>query len=207
MDNKLIYFGDPLCSWCYGFAPEISKVKEHYADSMDFELVMGGLRPYGTEKMSELKSFLRHHWDEVYQRSGQPFQYNILDKDDFVYDTEPPSRAVLAVKELNPRSEFEFYKRVQKGFYYDNLNTNELDTYLKLLEEFDLDPKRFTELFDSTELKDKTKQSFNYSQQLGVRGFPTTVLQHGEKLFLVANGYAEAKVLIERVEKLMKEPA
>lgn len=205
MKDKIIYFGDPLCSWCYGFGPEISKVIDHYKDSMDFELVMGGLRPYGKEKMSQLKDMLEHHWEEVYKRSGQPFQYEILKNEDFVYDTEPPSRAVLAVKKLDPKLEFPFYKRVQKGFYFDNKNTNELTSYLDWVNEFNLDREEFTRLFESDSLKEETRKSFAYSQQLGVRGFPTTVLQQGENLFLLANGYAESELIIERIEKLEKE--
>lgn len=29
-NNKpaLIYIGDPLCSWCYGIAPELDKLKK-----------------------------------------------------------------------------------------------------------------------------------------------------------------------------------
>lgn len=34
----IIYIGDPLCSWCYAFAPEISEVKEALAN-YDFKLV------------------------------------------------------------------------------------------------------------------------------------------------------------------------
>jgi len=25
--STLIYISDPMCSWCYGFAPEISEIK------------------------------------------------------------------------------------------------------------------------------------------------------------------------------------
>ena len=39
--RKLIYVGDPMCSWCWGFAPEI----ESLADDYPIEVVVGGLRP------------------------------------------------------------------------------------------------------------------------------------------------------------------
>lgn len=112
MKNKIIYFGDPLCSWCYGFGPEITKVADHYKHTFDFELVMGGLRPYGTERMSDLSGMLRHHWKQVHQRSGASFQYDILDHQSFIYDTEPPSRAVVAIKRIAPDEEFSFFKEI-----------------------------------------------------------------------------------------------
>jgi len=45
-DKSIIYIGDPMCSWCYGFGPEISKIKAEFPE-VDFQIVMGGLRPYG----------------------------------------------------------------------------------------------------------------------------------------------------------------
>ena len=41
----LIYFGDPMCSWCYGFSDELNDALNLLSDQVDFELVMGGLRP------------------------------------------------------------------------------------------------------------------------------------------------------------------
>ena len=46
---------------------------------------------------------------------------------------------------------------------------------------------------------------FTYSQELGVRGFPATVLLLNEQLFQVANGYMEADLLIKGIERLMQE--
>ena len=67
-----------MCSWCYGISDELTIVHQHY-DHIPLELVKGGLRPYNTETMSDLKSFLQHHWEEVNKRSGQEFNYGVLD--------------------------------------------------------------------------------------------------------------------------------
>ena len=29
--DTLIYIGDPMCSWCYGFAPEMDKILEAFS--------------------------------------------------------------------------------------------------------------------------------------------------------------------------------
>jgi putative protein-disulfide isomerase len=42
---SLICVGDPMCFWCYGFAPELTAVKEQWQDSLNFEIIVGGLRP------------------------------------------------------------------------------------------------------------------------------------------------------------------
>ena len=206
MNNKIIYFGDPLCSWCYGFAGEITKVVEHYKDDLGLELVMGGLRPFGTEKISELAAMLRHHWEQVHQRSGAAFSYDLLESKSFVYDTEPPSRAVVSMQHLNLPEAFSFYKDVQKAFYFENLNTSLLETYTLLLKGR-TSKKAFEQAFQSKEIKKKTSEMFSYSQQLGVRGFPSTVLLFNDQMYLVANGYMEAQPLIEEIERVIQEGA
>ena len=204
MANKIIYFGDPLCSWCYGFAGEITKVVEHFKSELGFELVMGGLRPFGTEKMSELSQILKHHWEQVHERSGASFRFELLKSKSFIYDTEPPSRAVVAMQHLNPAESFNFYKDIQTAFYYNNQDTNNLETYKSLLEGR-ASKEEFESAYNSEKIKNETKEMFRYSQQLGVRGFPSTVLLLNEQLYLVANGYIESGPLIENIDRLIKE--
>ena len=129
----LIYIGDPMCSWCYGFSPEITKAKEELESTVDFLLIMGGLRPNGTETMADLGDFLKEHWDHVNQRSEMPFNYDILKDESFVYDTEPPCRAVVTMRKLNPKKEFDFFKEVQRAFYYENKNTKDGNTYIEMM--------------------------------------------------------------------------
>ncbi len=201
---KLIYFGDPMCSWCYGFSPEMSKALDSLSKDIDFQLVMGGLRPYNTETMADLGDFLQHHWEDVNKRSGQPFSYEILKDKSFVYDTEPACRAVVLMRELKPASEFDFFKKVQTEFYQENKNTNLTETFSELAEEFGLDKADFAKKFESDEFKEKVKKDFTYSQNVGVRSFPTIVLKNGDDLYLIAQGYVEAETIIEKCEKVLK---
>ncbi len=197
--SKIIYIGDPLCSWCYGFAPEILKVKNHF-DSLHFQLVIGGLRPYNTETMADLGDFLKEHWDQVAERSGQPFNYSILKNKDFVYDTEPPARAVIVMRELNRKAEFEFFKDVQHLFYEDNKNIHDVKVYLPLLEKYEVDPEEFENTFESSWAKMEVKKDFQLAQQMGVKGFPAVVLEHKGRLMLVTNGYADGDKIIKAIE-------
>lgn len=201
--GKLMYFADPMCSWCYGFAPEISKVKLHFQDKLEFHLVMGGLRPFGKETMVHIAEFLRHHWDDVNQRSGQAFRYEILKETDMVYDTEPPSRAVVVMQELKPLSAFAFFEDVQKAFYFENRNMGNLATYTNLAKKYNVKASVFGQSFQDEEIKQKTLERFTYARHLGVSVFPTTVLENNDRLHLLARGYMEAELIIERADKLL----
>jgi putative protein-disulfide isomerase len=201
--SQLIYIGDPMCSWCYGFAPEITKLQNEFEDQLDFKLIVGGLRPYGTETMASLGDFLKHHWEDVYNRSGQPFSYDIIQDTTFIYDTEPACRAVVTVREMNPSIELAFFKDIQTAFYVENKNTNNIDTYITLVKKHKLNETEFATLFNSEEMKKATLADFQLSSQLGATGFPATIIMHEGKTYTIARGYAKAEDIREQILKII----
>ena len=197
----LLYFGDPMCSWCYGFSPEFSKAVEALNGKVNIEIIMGGLRPHNTQTMTDLADFLKHHWEAVHDRSGQPFKYDILQKATIKYDTEPACRAVVVVKKMNPKLVFPFFKAVQTAFYFENKNPNLTETFTELAGQFDLDKNEFKKLFESEEMKKAVREEFSYAAEMGVRGFPTVILKNGESIHLISNGYTDAENVIEKVNQ------
>ena len=199
--NALIYIGDPLCSWCYGIAPELDHLKDQLKD-VDFHIIMGGLRPFNTEKAIDMADFLREHWVEIEQRTAQPFTYDILHNPGFIYDTEPPSRAAIVVRNMNPTLELDFFKAVQRAFYCENKDTNQIETYSELAEEFGLDIHDFERLYASDAIKTQTKKDFQLSQDMGIRGFPSIVYKKGADFHLFANGFDTAENIKNRIQNL-----
>lgn len=204
-DNVLFYFGDPMCSWCYGFSEELSQIKDSIPSNVDFEMVMGGLRPFGTEKINEMKGFLKEHWEQVNEASGLEFNYEILDSADWNYDTEPPSRSTVIVLDMDENIAFDFFKDVQRMFYYENLNPSLVESYFHLLKKYDLDKDEFIEKFNSEEYKTKTLEQFEITKQFGVRGFPSLVLKKGDKYYLLANGYNTSANILPAIDKILNE--
>lgn len=203
-DNGLIYFGDPMCSWCYGFSDEIVKVKEAFPE-LDFTLSLGGLRPNGEQKITELADFLKDHWEEIAEATGQSFSYGILKDKNFIYNTEPACRAVVVVRKLKPGAELDFFKQVQLLFYKDNVKTNKADAFIDAASAIGISEEAFREAFDDPEIINETINDFIYAQNLGVSGFPTLVLKKGEDLYLISNGYRKAEPLVDVIRKTLAE--
>ena len=201
--TTLYYISDPLCSWCYGFSSEISQVTQAL-EQLPFKLVMGGLRPHGQERISAMKDFLTEHWQHVHQRSGLPFNHTILEHPTFIYDTEPPCRAVVTARNLQEGMALDFLHRVQIAFYQENKDTGEFATYREIAADLYLDVAAFDHLFHSPEAKIETAQDFEWSHQLGIRGFPSVILKTEEGLHLIARGYTTAQVLMDRISQLLK---
>ena len=196
----IIYIADPMCSWCYGFAPEITRIKNALGDSVKFELIMGGLRPYNTEQIGTMKSFLKKHWHQVEEKSGQPFRDEIFKNESFVYDTEPPSRAVVVVRQLKPEAALDFYKAIQKAFYFDGKDTNKIETYLELLPELAIASQAFKQAFESDEMKEKVRDDFASAKEMGINGFPALVWKGNEKAHLLTYGYADAAMILKKID-------
>lgn len=204
--GTIIYVGDPMCSWCWGIANHLTKLVDTYSGQLNFEIVMGGLRPGGgTPWNKQMKDFLRHHWEEVHKRSGQPFSYGIFDLPYFNYDTEPPSRAVVIAKEMFPGIEFDFFKLIQHAFYVENGDPNDIQFYKPICEALKIPFPEFSNLFDGDLFKERVKNDFLRSHQMGIRGFPSVVYQRDGAIEQVTNGYASFDDMNRRVQSLISQ--
>ena len=199
--EEIIYIGDPMCSWCWGISPELNALKRHAADQgVPFTIIMGGLRPGGGEEWNDqFKNFLKHHWEEVNKRSGQPFGYDIFEKENFNYDTEPACRAVVTARHIAPEKSLYFYEYVQHYFYVKSADPNQLEFYLPICETLDIDFAEFSQLFNSEEMKHATQQDFAQSRSWGISGFPSIVYRKDDQLHLIAQGYAEYEDLKTKI--------
>ena len=194
-----------MCSWCYGFSPELEKLMMHYKDRLRFSIIMGGLRPDGMEWTVEIKDFLRHHWEEVAEKTGQPFNFDLLKKKEFNYNTEPACRSVVVARDLAPEKTFRFFKSVQRHFYFLNDDPTDIRFYRPVCDNLGIDKNIFEKKFLSKKYKNKTLADFAHSRQPGIRGFPSLVLwTGGEEIRLVTHGYATFDKMKDTVEKLLE---
>lgn len=203
----LLYFADPMCSWCWGFSPVIEALREKYHKRLKIALILGGLRPGTQEPLSaQAREEILQHWQAAQERSAQPFNFEHALAPGFIYDTEPASRAVLSFAELNAPSTLAYFKRVQQAFYLESQDVSQIDVLTELTQAFEINADEFRALFISESMRKKTQLHFLRSRQLGVTGFPTLVLQQGEDHHLLSNGYCEYETLDAQLQTLLASP-
>ncbi len=205
---SLIYVGDPMCSWCYGFGVPLGQLLRRFPD-LQVQLVLGGLRAYNTQVMDNaLKQKLRGAWAGVAERSGQPFSNALFDRDDFIYDTEPACRAVVTVREHAPALALDMYHAIQQAFYVDGRDVTKPAVLGEVWDEVRRRGKdngshiNFLRDFDSDAMRQGTRDDFTLAQRWGIRGFPALLAVQGGQAEMLANGFTEADVLIERLAAL-----
>jgi putative protein-disulfide isomerase len=200
--RKLIYVGDPMCSWCWGFAPEIVGLAEDHPT----EVVVGGLRPGPNAQVLEdrMAGYLRHHWDEIKERTGQPFDTGFLDRrDGWVYDTEPAAIAVTQMREMKPSSTLAYFTTVQHGFYAEGKDVTDYDVLSDLADGFDVDTAEFRSRLDKEDAKKTAWSDFSRSRNWGIGGFPALIGELNDDRFaLLARGWTEANLIRTRIESL-----
>jgi putative protein-disulfide isomerase len=125
----------------------------------------------------------------------------------FVYDTEPPSRAVVAVAEINPEETFAYFKSVQAAFYVHRQDVTQAQTLAALAESHHIAARQFLERFHAAEVQAKTRMHFQQTQEAGVRGFPTVLLQEPSGATLLTRGYRPFEELRPGIEAWLARPA
>lgn len=188
-DLEFIYVGDPMCSWCWGFAPALERLQKRY--TIPLRTVMGGLRTGSSaEPMdTEARRSMGRYWENVAERTGQPFTQAALQRDGWSYDTEPSCRAVVAMRELAPAETLRWVARLHRAFYVEGVDITDLSVFPRLLDGFEVDPERYTEALSDTATLERTRQDFEEARSYGVAGFPTLLFRDGEELGTITRGF------------------
>jgi putative protein-disulfide isomerase len=198
----LWYFADPMCSWCWGFSPVIEAVRDTYQGRLTLALMLGGLRAGNTRPVTaEFRNEILGHWRAVQSRCGQAFTFDGALPDGFVYDTEPPSRAVVAMGAIQPASVFPYFTAIQHAFYVDRRDVTKPEALAELARGWDVDAADFLGHFESDAVKQETQTHFRRTREAGVTGFPTVVLQDENGFEALSAGYAPLDVLRDGIDK------
>ncbi|MBU2642524.1 MAG: DsbA family protein [Gammaproteobacteria bacterium] len=196
-----------MCSWCWGFSPVMEAVREAYHERLKIALVLGGLRPgTATPMTAAARDEILHHWHQVHARSGQPFRFDGALPDGFIYDTEPASRAVVTAGGIDPSQIFAMFKAIQTAFYAAGRDVTQPAVLAELAAGLGIDPAAFLNAFDSNAARAKTQAHFAQSRKAGVRGFPTLILQRGERIDRIADGYLPLDTVRAELDRLLLYP-
>jgi len=197
MDIEFVYVGDPMCSWCWGFAPVLNRMEEVY--DIPMRVVVGGLRPGpDAETLDDrFAATLHHHWEQVADASGQPFDFGFLERrDGWRYDTELPAIAVVSIRELDQSLALEFHSRLQRAFYADGVDITDPGVYPDLVADFEVDAVKFAELLTSSEMKKRAWADFAEARSMGIAGFPALLVRESEEWGIITRGYMSADRLL-----------
>ncbi|MCR9143538.1 MAG: DsbA family protein [bacterium] len=208
-EYELMYFSDPMCSWCYGFGPAIEELQAEYSERMPLQMILGGLRPDEERPLPQkMAQEISHHWEAVHEASGRPFHFAFFESHpDFIYNTAPACRAVVAAGRGESPRPMQFQHELQRLFYGEGQDPTKVETFEAAAVAAGLDREEFRRLYDDPETETITRQNFELTRAFGINGYPTLVLREvegeEEKHILVSRGFLPYVELKQRVQMIL----
>jgi putative protein-disulfide isomerase len=185
---ELLYFANPMCSWCWGFAPVIGRSAERHGDSTRVTLALGALGRGQEPMRPQDKAFVRGHWEHVAKLTGQPFDFGFFDREGFVYDTEPACRAVATVRAQRPDLALPYLHALQRAFYAENRDVTGTGELRRVAESAGCDGAAFEAAFAAPQARAAVAEEFEQTARLGVTGYPTLLALAAGRAHVVSLG-------------------
>jgi putative protein-disulfide isomerase len=208
MHARLLYVMDPMCSWCWGFAPVLESLAEQAAAAgVPLQLVLGGLRRDGVAIDAAARVRYLGYWQAVNASTGQLFNFVDGLPEGLVYDTEPACRALVTARSLDVNSVWPLTQLIQRAFYTSGVDVTRASVLVGLAERAGIPRVEFAAAFDSAEQREATLADFSWVQDLGISGFPTLLAERNGQLALLTNGYQPLEVLAPLLGRWLERAA
>lgn len=197
--RKLYYVVDPMCSWCYGFAPALRVVEPKLAPDVTLELVMGGLAPDSRTPMpAEMRAYVQDAWRAVEARCGTPFNHDFWQECEPRRSTYPACRAVILAREAGLGREL--LAAIQRAYYLEARNPSDESTLVTLAGEIGMDTTAFAAGLVDERTQARLLADFELRDRLGATGYPSLGVERDGRLALVTSGCLDAETLRARLE-------
>ncbi|MEL6751004.1 MAG: DsbA family protein [Pseudomonadota bacterium] len=181
LPDRLIYAFDPLCGWCYGFAPVLDAVHDAHPD-LPIDVCMGGLvtgervGPY-----SAMRDYIKGasaRMAKVTGRRLEPAFFNRLLADDSVVSSSVPPCIVTAhAREAAPDTValLSFMRELQNAHFQRGADYNDPQTYRDVLDAAGI--AMDVPALDSTANVEAIAQEFANTRALGINSYPSVLAQ------------------------------
>jgi len=183
MTATLHYFYDPLCGWCYGAAPLVKAARNVVEVRAHGGGMMTGARRQAVTP--QLRGFVMPHDARIAQLSGQPFgdayANGLLRDTTAVFDSEPPTAAILAAEALAGRG-LDLLAALQVAHYVEGRRIADRAVLVDVAGAIGLPPAAFADALDrqtGAAVQAHFEETRSLMAQVGAQGFPSFVLDIG----------------------------
>jgi putative protein-disulfide isomerase len=175
------------------------------ADSISHSYLLGGLAADSSQPMSEeLRNRLQLTWREIEQRIPTTrFNFDFWSRNTPRRSTYPACRAVIAAKTIAPEAEKPMIASIQQAYYLHARNPSDDTTLIDLAIEIGLNQQRFTPLLNHHSTQQLLESEIAHSQQMGVRSFPSLILQHKQSYWPVTVDYLCVEPMLTTIHNIL----
>jgi len=203
----LFYVHDPMCSWCYAFAPTWRQIRAALPETVDPVLLVGGLAPDSAEPMPQpTRRYIQDTWRRIQAVvPGTAFNFDFWSSCTPRRSTYPACRAVLAARELDPALEWPMIEAIQRAYYREARNPSDMSTLGALAAELGMNEQAFCDWCDSDAGAAALAADIQRARALGVFGFPSLVLQTDRVIDAIPHEFGKPDVTLAALRSAMRE--
>lgn len=200
MRAQLFYIYDPMCSWCWGYAPTWQRLQRELTSEVDIIYGLGGLAEDSDVLMPEaMQVFLQQTWRKIAQQLGTEFNFDFWQHCQPRRSTYPACRATLIAREFG--KEQEMLTAIQHAYYLQAKNPSNLDTLQALAVDIGLDSLDFLQKLKSQSVDEQLMAEINKMRSLPINGFPALVLVKEQLLIPIPIDYQDWRKSFEIIMK------
>lgn len=209
MTTELLYFHDPMCSWCWAFRPVWTALCTQLPTGLAVRRVVGGLAPDSDEPMPpDMRLKLKGIWQTIQERvPGTRFNFAFWEDCTPRRSTYNACRAVLAAARLSPTHEDRMIHAIQQAYYLDARNPSDIRTLVDLAFEIGLDRAFFTAELTGLDVQTRLDEELALARSAPINGFPSLVVRTPLGLHPVNLDYRDAAPMLGQIETILMTTA
>ena len=176
--DELVYGFDPICGWCYGFAPAMRAIRAAHPE-LPVRLAMSGLVTGArVGPAAAMEGYVRGaavRLQAVTGRAPSEAFFDWMRSPGAVADSGPPAVAIDAVRRTRPEAALPFAHAVIEAHYGEGMDPNDPHSYAPLL-------AAHAPGVTLPDIVDPALQeaAFAEGRALGIASFPTLALRRAD---------------------------
>lgn len=209
-EREVLYVADPLCTWCWGFAPASRELAQAVRGRAGFRVLPGGLSldpgaPLGNREVATMLE----EWRRVHATTGQPFDFDHPVDTTTVFDSGPPCRALAMVGRIQPQQALPYLHALQRAFFAERRDLSDPVELAAIATACGVTNDGTPAALASRLSGDAADEAFHNDQFLGqalnLRAFPAVALRSEQRYTLLTLGYRSWPELAPHVQSWLEQ--
>lgn len=202
---KLIYIYDPMCSWCWGYAPAWHELKQALDGMVTIEYRVGGLAVDSSAPMPEhMQHMLQNTWHTIGNKLGTKFNFDFWHTCQPRRSTYPACRAALLARKV--KKEAQMLEAIQHAYYLQARNPSNNIVLAELAQELGIATKEdFEQQLTSPNLDKELMTEIAGVRALPIQGFPSLVLIAHGSIYPISIDYIHWQLTYSTIERIVSK--
>jgi putative protein-disulfide isomerase len=202
--SVLYYVHDPMCSWCWGFAPVLVQLLENLPAEVQLTRLLGGLAVDSDQPMPvEMQQTIAATWQQILESiPGTQFNFDFWRQCAPRRSTWPACRAVIAARQQGDEFDAGMTRAIQLAYYTQARNPSDESTLLELSNELGLDSNAFAVALAGEKAQQQLLAEIEHTRQLYATSFPSLVLDAAGSVWPIAVDYNDSAPMLEMINGL-----